>query len=220
MSDNSTKSSKSVLDPFDRLSEVLFGLITVLTFTSSLGVTQTGDDSIHLMLVGALGCNLAWGIIDAFFYLLGSLAEKGSQLKAYRAVRATTDPVEAQKLIADALPPLVASVLQPAEFAAVHERLKQLPEPPRKAKLRKQDWVGASSIFALVFLSTFPPTIPFMLMKNPVTALLVSNVIAVTLLFVTGFALARVTGRHPIRSGLFMVVVGVLLVAIANRLGG
>jgi VIT family len=221
MSDDATKSSKSVLDPFDRLSEVLFGLITVLTFTASLGVTQAGvDGSVHLMLVGALGCNLAWGIIDAFFYLLGCLAEKGSQLKAYRALRATTDPAKAQHLITDALPPLLASVVQPAEFAELHQRLKQLPEPPIKATLRKADWMGAGSVFALVFLSTFPPTIPFMLMDNPVMALRISNVIAGVLLFVTGYALANVTGRHPVRSGFFMVVVGAILVAVAMTLGG
>src|SRR5262245_50154961 len=54
-----------VLDPMDRISEVLFGLIMVLTYTSTLGVV-TGDRApVREMLIGALGCNLAWGIIDA-----------------------------------------------------------------------------------------------------------------------------------------------------------
>jgi VIT1/CCC1 family predicted Fe2+/Mn2+ transporter len=172
------------------------------------------------MLVAALGCNLAWGLIDAFFYLLGCLAEKGGQLKAYRAVRATTDPDKAQHLIARALPPLVASVLKPAEFAALHQRLKQLPEPPRKMRLDRDEWMAAGNIFALVFLSTFPPTVPFMLMNNPVTATHVSYGISVALLFVTGYSLGKVTGRHPLLAGFFMVVVGAILVAIATALGG
>ena len=67
---------KRALDPIDRLSEVLFGLIMVLTFTGSLSVVGAGREDVRTMLVGALGCNLAWGLIDAVFYLMGCLAEK------------------------------------------------------------------------------------------------------------------------------------------------
>ncbi len=40
MSDESIKSSKRVLEPNERISEVLFGLIMVLTFTGSLSVAE------------------------------------------------------------------------------------------------------------------------------------------------------------------------------------
>jgi hypothetical protein len=49
------RSSKRVLDPIDRVSEVLFGLIMVLTFTGSLSVAEAGRESIRTMLIGALG---------------------------------------------------------------------------------------------------------------------------------------------------------------------
>lgn len=52
---------KRVLDPMERLSEVLFGLIMVLTFTGSLGAATAGREEIRTMLIGAIGCNLAWG---------------------------------------------------------------------------------------------------------------------------------------------------------------
>ena len=68
MPDDLIKSSKRVLEPHERISEVLFGLIMVLTFTGSLSVAQAGRDDVRAMLIGALGCNLAWGIIDAVFY--------------------------------------------------------------------------------------------------------------------------------------------------------
>ena len=83
---------KRVLDPIDRLSEVLFGLIMVLTFTGSLSVVEAGREDVRTMLVGALGCNLAWGIIDAVFYLMGCLAEKERGLATFRAVREAGDP--------------------------------------------------------------------------------------------------------------------------------
>jgi hypothetical protein len=74
---SSERSSKRVLDPIDRVSEVLFGLIMVLTITGSLSVAEAGRDDVRTMLFGALGCNLAWGIIDGVLYVMGSLAEKG-----------------------------------------------------------------------------------------------------------------------------------------------
>src|SRR5688572_31009402 len=123
----SSEPSKRVLDPVDRISEVLFGLIMVLTFTGSLSVLEAGREDVRTMLIGALGCNLAWGIIDAMLYLMGCLADKGQGLKTYLAVRRATDPHEAQRLIADALPPVVASVLEPADLDTMRRRLMQLP---------------------------------------------------------------------------------------------
>jgi hypothetical protein len=91
------KSSKRVLDPMDRISEVLFGLIMVLTFTGSLSVAEAGRTEVRTMLLGALGCNLAWGIIDGMFYLMGCLAEKSRLVLTLRAVRNAADPQAAQR---------------------------------------------------------------------------------------------------------------------------
>jgi hypothetical protein len=221
MSDDSvTKSSKRVLDPIDRVSEVLFGLIMVLTFTGSLSVAEAGRDDVRAMLIGALGCNLAWGVIDAVLFLMGSLAEKGRGLITLRAVRESTDPGRAQRLIADALPPVVASILEPAELESMRQRLTQLAEPPRLARLKRDDWLGALGVFLLVFVATFPVVIPFMFMQNVRPAMRVSNAVAVVLLFVTGHAFGRMTGRRPWVVGGSMVALGSALVAMTMALGG
>jgi len=220
MPENSERSSKRALDPIDRVSEVLFGLIMVLTITGSLSVAEAGRSEVRTMLFGALGCNLAWGIIDGVLYVMGSLAEKGRNLFIFRAVRKATDPKEAQRRIADALPPVVASVLEPVELEALHQRLKQLPEPPDNARLSKDDWLGAAGVFLLVFLSTFPVVIPFIFMSNAGPALRVSNVIAIVMLFLTGYAFGRMTGRHPWLVGISMVVLGLVLVGVTMALGG
>src|SRR5262245_26162094 len=120
-------SSKRVLEPIDRVSEVLFGLIMVLTFTGSLSVAEAGRDDVRTMLIGALGCNLAWGIIDGVLYLMGCLAETGGNLKTLRLVRSSSDPEVARQAIAGALPPLVASVMESAELDSIRQRLLKLP---------------------------------------------------------------------------------------------
>ena len=216
----SERSSKRVLEPIDRVSEVLFGLIMVLTFTGALSVAEAGREDVRTMLIGALGCNLAWGIIDGVLYLMGCLAEKGRGLLAFRAVRKTTDAKEAQRLMADALPSVVASVLEPVELESLYQRLKQLPEPPDHARLRKDDWLGAVGVFLLVFLCTFPVVIPFIFMSHAGSALRVSNVVAVAMLFLTGYAFGRMTGRHPWLLGISMVVLGLILVGLTIGLGG
>ena len=220
MSDDSSKSSKRVLDPIDRISEVLFGLIMVLTFTGSLSVAEASRDDVRTMLIGALGCNLAWGIIDGVLFLMGSLADKGRGIITFHAVRKSTDPAHAQRLIADALPPVIASVLEPAELEEMRQRLTQLPEPPQRARLGRGDWLGALGVFLLVFLATFPVVIPFIFMHNVGPAMRVSNAIAIALLFLTGYAFGRVTGRRAWVFGVSMVVLGALLVSLTIVLGG
>ena len=220
MADDHFESSKRPLEPIERISEVLFGLIMVLTFTGSLSVAEAGRAEVRTMLLGALGCNLAWGVIDGVFYLMGCLAETARKIMAWDAVRKSSDPQEAQRVLAGALPPAVASVLQPAELDAVRLRLKALPEAPHRSLLRRQDWVGAMGVFLLVFLSTFPVVIPFIFMKNITLALRVSNGIAIVLLFLTGLAFGRRIGRPSLRMGVAMVVLGSALVGLTIALGG
>ena len=220
MSDEPIQSSRHVLEPNDRIAEVLFGLIMVLTFTGSLSVAEAGRDDVRTMLIGALGCNFAWGIIDGILYLMGCLAEKGHSLMTYRAVRAASDPKKAQRLIAGALPSVIASVMKPVELEAIQLRLQKLPEPPPRARWSGSDWRGALGVFLLVFLSTFPVTVPFIFMQNAMTAVRVSNAIAIAMLFFAGVAYGRCVGRSPWAVGLSMVVLGGVLVAITMALGG
>jgi VIT1/CCC1 family predicted Fe2+/Mn2+ transporter len=220
MSDESSRTSKRVLDPIDRVSEVLFGLIMVLTFTGSLSVAEAGREDVRTMLIGALGCNLAWGIIDALLYLMGSLAERARVRIAFQEVYKIADPERARRLIAGAMPPLLASVIDPAELAAMHERLKQLPEPPQRVTLDRRDWLGALGVFLLVFLSTLPVVIPFVVMHSAVPALRVSNAIAIVMLFLAGFAYGRIVGRHQWLVGISMVIVGAVLASLTMALGG
>src|SRR5262245_54955666 len=65
-----------ILDPIARMSEVLFGLIMALTFTTTLELTA-GRADVRMLLVGVIGCNIAWGLVDAVMYLIATLTERG-----------------------------------------------------------------------------------------------------------------------------------------------
>jgi len=209
-----------VLAHIDRVLEVLGGVIMVLTFTSVLSVSHAGKADVRAMLIGSLGCNLAWGIIDAIMYLLNSLAERTRGLDALRAMRAAKDPDEAERMLAAELPEQFASVLSPGELESVLRRLRALPEPSARPHLTGDDWLGAFGIFVLVFFSTLPIVLPFLLVSRPALALRVSNLVAIGLLFLTGYIFGRNTGHNPWRLGIAMVLIGCLLAGVAISLGG
>ena len=73
MSIDSSRKHETVLDPVERLSEVLFGLIMVLSFTCSISAANSGREEVREVVIGAVGCNLAWGIVDAVMYLIDTL---------------------------------------------------------------------------------------------------------------------------------------------------
>ena len=208
------------LQPMKRISEVLFGLIMVLTFTGSLSVANAGHEDVRTMLAAALGCNLAWGVIDAVFYLMGALADRGSDLATAHVVRAATDSAAARHRIARALPPHIAAAVGQAELEAIRLRILAQPEPPRLARLTRRDLVAALAVALWVFVATLPVALPFVFMHEPKPALRVSNVVAIVLLYAAGHAYARLTGRSPIPVGLVMVVLGALLVSLTIALGG
>jgi len=83
------------LDPDESLGEILAGLIMVLTFTLAAGVmSRGGQDGVRTLLFAAVGCNLAWGIIDAAFYLIACLTEHGRHAVLLRGVQQATDAAE------------------------------------------------------------------------------------------------------------------------------
>jgi VIT1/CCC1 family predicted Fe2+/Mn2+ transporter len=204
----------------ERVSEVLFGLIMALTFTCTLGVATADNLQIRTMLFGTLGCNLAWGIIDAGVYLLARLNDRGRKILMLRAMREAPDLETAQRIIADALPPLVASVVPSAQLELMRQKLHQLPEPPERPKLTKRDWLGACGVCLLSFLSTFPIVIPFIFIGDARPALRASNAVAITMLFFCGYVFGYHSGLRPWVTGLTMVAIGGALVGIAVTLGG
>ena len=111
-------------------------------------------------------------------------------------------------------------LFHPAELEAMRLRLVQLPEPRGHARLDGDDGRGALGVFLLVFLSTFPVVIPFIVMRSAVPALRASNLIAIAMLFAAGHVYGRRVGRHPWLLGISMVLLGALLSGLAMALGG
>jgi hypothetical protein len=206
---------RRVLEPTERFSEMLFGLIMVLTFTGSLSAATSAREDVKAMLIGAIGCNLAWGIVDAVMYLMSSLAERGRNLVTFRALR-TPEPGRRGDHGRRLRRWSRRSHGRRARLDG--PRVASQPEPPGYASLPASS--ARRLVFLLVFLSTFPVVVPFFFMHDAVRALRVSNAVAIALLFYGGYEYGKYSGFRPWRTGFTMVAVGLVLVALTIALGG
>ena len=129
---------KRVLEPIERISEVLFGLIMALTFTGSLSAAESGRVEIRTMLVGAIGCNLAWGFVDAIMYLMNCLAERGSDLRTTARLRAASSAEQARDIIVETAPSAISRALGSADVDRIRAELSRLPGSTERATLPGQ----------------------------------------------------------------------------------
>ena len=210
---------KRLLTPTERAAEILFGLIMALTFTCSISVANVRQLEIRQLLIAAVGCNMAWGLVDAIMYLVGVLAQKSRSKTILDAIQ-RSEKEKANKYIADVLPPIVSSVMQPEELERIRIKLADLPNTTGKVRLTSRDILKALAIFLLIFLSTFLVAIPFLFIHNPLPALRISNLIAIVMMFLCGWSVARYVGFSKWLMAIAMVVVGVLLVFVTIALGG
>jgi hypothetical protein len=209
-----------VLDPVSRVSEIIFGLLMALSFTGSLSAATAGREEVRTMMLTALGCNLAWGLVDAVMYLIGTLTGRARNLALLRHVRSAADAPAAQASIAEALPGRMGEAIGAEGLEEIRRRLSALSEAPARARLTWDDFLGAVGVFLLVVLATFPVVVPFMLISETALAMRVSNAVALVMLFVAGYRLGSHAGVSAWRAGFALVVVGAALVFAIMALGG
>jgi len=209
-----------VLSPVDRVSELLFGLFMALTFVGAVSVAESGREEIRGMFAAALGCNLAWGLVDAVMYLVRTVTDRGRSLTLVRSVRAAADAETGRRLIERSLPQAVAGLVSPAEIEAIRGRIVALASVPERPTLKWDDLLASLVIFLIVVASTFPVVLPFALIADVGTAKNVSRAIALAMLFFGGLALGRYAGYGSWKVGFMMVGLGTALVIAINALGG
>jgi VIT1/CCC1 family predicted Fe2+/Mn2+ transporter len=208
-----------LLDPIDRVSEILFGLIMAVTIVGSISIATAGHEDIRSITLAALGCNLAWGLVDAVMYLIRTATERSRNRVLLKRI-VSADVTTAHRLILATVSEHVAAIIGPDEIEGMRRRLLALKLDDR-ATLRSRDYLEAFGIFLLVVIATFPVVLPFLLMSDAPRALRFSQAVTLAMLFMAGFAL----GRHaehvkPILTGVLMAVFGAVLIGVVKALGG
>ena len=210
------------LEPAERLSEVLFGLIMVISIISTVNYMLSGGETVGDLLIAAIGCNTAWGIVDGVFYVLSNVMQRSQRLKIIQKVRQSQNLEEAFPLIANRLDSLMSPILDSADkdrlYQAIYKKLSQA--PLEKGRLLKGDLLGAMASFCLVFLSTFPVAIPFIVIPDPKLALKISYLIGLIMLFIVGYRWGQFAMVKPLRPAFGMMLLGILLIVVTIALGG
>jgi len=212
------------LDPASHMGEILFGLIMTLTFTLAAGIViqEEGRAGAREMLLGILGCNLAWGVIDGVLYVLGQVFDRGRIRRIGFHVRQSASDDEARRLVAaeldETLGPLTDEPVRRNLYDAILERVRRVPAAPNP--VTRDDILGALAACWVVFACSIPAVLPFLFLDDPRLALRVSNAILIGLLFFVGWRAALHTLARPWLAGLGFMLIGVLLVALAIPLGG
>ena len=210
----------AVLDPVDRISEVLFGLIMALTFTGAISVSSATPNDVHQLLWAAIGCNFAWGLVDGIMNLTSSLLERGHSLSIVRKLKKAHTDSELKNIITDEVPALFSEILSEKELSELGQRIQKLPDPPKKNLINRQDFISFIQIFTLVFVCTLPIALPFIFLDDLYLAMRFSNCIALVMLFSGGYILAGYAGFKRLPTAISYTALGLGLVAITMALGG
>jgi VIT1/CCC1 family predicted Fe2+/Mn2+ transporter len=211
------------LGPVERLTEVFCGLVMVLTFTLVAGLhAPEGREGMAALLRAALGCNVAWGIIDGVVYLMGQRFARQRQAQLVAAVRDAADQTSMRAVLREAVEAELVAPMTPREAARVFSIVRTLAGrlPPVRPGLTRRDLYGAVSCFALCVGCALPAAVPFLLLDTPRVALRVSNAILLASLFALGMVWGRQIGGRPLATGLGLLVLGAAMVGIAVAFGG
>ena len=196
-------------------------MVLTCTLGGSLlaGIDREG---LRSMLIAALGCNIAWGIIDAALYVMGSVFVRSRNRRLMQAIRSAPDDATALALVRDALEPRLGAHGRAKDREEFYRSLHGIVihDPPAPVTITLDDLRSAVAVFVLVVASALPSAAAFFLISDPQLALRASNAVQVILLFVVGFYWARSIGGNGWRTGTVLMLAGVLLVGIAIALGG
>ncbi|MBP7937009.1 MAG: VIT1/CCC1 transporter family protein [Phycisphaerae bacterium] len=211
------------LEPADRINEVLFGLIMVLTITltAGLAVEDTAQGEREL-LIATVGCSIAWGIIDGVMFMMGNMLDRARRARYLMAVQRAPDEAAGMAVVEQALDGTLASLMTEEERARVRRSVytTALRTPPERTGLHKEDLLGALASCLLVIVSTIPAAVPFLFISRTHVALRVSNALLVAMLFLTGYQWGKHANANRLGTGLAFLVAGLALVGITIALGG
>jgi hypothetical protein len=228
MSDRSQRGSSTMppfirryLDPIDRLGEILFALIMALGFTGAVRLGLDEADN-RALFIAILGCNLAWAIVDGVMYVLGALFERGRKARLVRDVHAAPNDAAALQLIGDELDDQLAPLLGRDERGQFYRSVLAAVRRAAGEPLRpfRDDLLGGVAVALIIVMATLPVVLPYLLIADPNAAVRLSNVVALTLLFLLGVRWGQLVGGRSLRIATGLTAIGVVLVLITIALGG
>src|SRR5580692_7736741 len=112
------------LDPSECWGALLFGLIMVLIITlGAHSLVKEGRDATRDMLAAMVGCNVAWGVIQGWLFVLEATFERGRVARVVSELRAARDEEQALAVIRDELDPDLGRLAAAEERARLYRHV-------------------------------------------------------------------------------------------------
>lgn len=211
--------SKKILSPMDRLTELMSGVIMTVTLTAYLRVSTHGEVSSAILVSSAIGCNLAWGLIDGTFFWLNSAFTRARQHATVTKLLATPNIESFTAQLESELPSGLRGLTEVIDATKFRQMLTaNLPE--KVSKFRKDDLIGAIAVCLVDIWACIPVLLPLIVIKDPQQATRLSHTVATALLAIEGAFLAKSLGRPAWFLAAFFPVLGLFLTLLCAALGG
>jgi hypothetical protein len=214
-----TRALEHGLSPVERGCEIVFGILMTVSVASATQIGTAGQAGVRELLIAALGCNLAWGMIDAAMYLLQAQFGRFRNQRIVRELHAIGEEELFRARVRAELPPIIGPTLTHDTYAGIRRVAREW-APTRPGFWTGQELLAAAVIWLLVFCSTFPLVVPFLVFTDPWIALRSSNAVAVVMLFVLGWWIGRWSGASPGWSGTILALAGTVLAVLCILMGG
>jgi hypothetical protein len=132
-------------------------MLLSVTLTAGLSVAE-GPAGVRQLLVAALGCNIAWGIIDAIMYVMSCMTARAEKAHFIHAIQSAPDASAALDIVRVEIEPRFEALTGPENrevvCRSICEYLARAEAP--KTSMTKEDLYGAVACFLLLFLSCLP----------------------------------------------------------------
>ncbi len=221
----------SLLDPIDRLSETIYSILILLTFTLAFRIFKLGPDPgqpvtaeyVNELLIAAVGATLAWGMIDGLMYALMAVFERGERHRLLQHIQVADTEQEAVNALAaeldHILEPITGDNQRQSLYLDILEHLRH--GQPQPVGLQREDFAGAAGSVLVAVVAVLPSLVPLVLLRGDYElAIRVSNVVSFSVLFGAGYRWGKHTGTNPWKTGMLLATVGLIMVLIAIPLGG
>lgn len=156
-------------------------------------------------------------------YVLTEVFERGEKHRILWYIEAADTPKEAVEAVADELDFILEPITGESQRETLYlEILDHLHDSkPQPVRLKREDLTGGAASVLIAVLAVLPSLLPFAILRNDhALAIRVSNVVSFAVLFYSGYEWGKYTGTNPLKTGLVLLSVGVVLVAIAIPFGG
>lgn len=218
-----------LLDPIDRLTETIYSVLILLTFTLAFRIFHleaaepVSVEYVTDLFAGALLATITWGVIDGIVYVLTSVLERGKKHRLLWHIQAADSREEAAEAVAGELgfilEPITSDTQRTELYHDILDHLRDSEAQP--IRLKREDFTGALACVFVAVIAVLPALLPFIIVRNdPALAIRLSNVGSFAVLFYAGYEWGKYTEINPWKTGLGLVAVGMLLAAIAIPFGG